>query len=206
MGDKFKGKYRIESSRMPNWDYGRNGFYFVTICTGGRECFFGDVIEGKIIVSAIGKFAKKFWTAIPQHFKFVELDEYVIMPNHVHGIIKINKTDDIIIEQNTTKITIEETPKLDVSLTRLLSRNRTRTIAASKKWKSGALGTIMNQYKRIVTIHARKINPEFYWQSRFYDSIIRDDHSLKNVRNYIKNNSKNWGLDDLIPDNREERK
>lgn len=89
---KFKGKYRIESTRLQNWDYGWDGAYFVTIVTKNRECFFGEISKTKqMILSKIGEVAEKFWLKIPSHFPFVELDKFVVMPNHVHGIIIINK-------------------------------------------------------------------------------------------------------------------
>lgn len=98
MPEKFLNKYRIPSARLKNWDYGSNAMYFVTICTQNRECFFGDVVETQNIaspyqmqLSEIGKMAHQYWMEIPIHFPFVELGEFVIMPNHVHGIIIINK-------------------------------------------------------------------------------------------------------------------
>ncbi len=90
MGEKFKGIYRIEPARKPNWDYSLDGMYYVTICTGGRELYFGDVVNGQMIFSDIGQKATGFWKEIPEHFKFVRLNEFQIMPNHVHGLIEIN--------------------------------------------------------------------------------------------------------------------
>ncbi len=75
---------------MRNWDYGWNASYYITICTGGRECFFGNIEDGKVKLSEIGIFADKFWLEIPNHFHYVKLDEYIIMPNHIHGIIIID--------------------------------------------------------------------------------------------------------------------
>ena len=101
MGDKFKGKYRIESTRMQNWDYGWSGKYYITICTQGREYYFGEIIEGQMILSEIGEIAKSEWLKSPEirPDMNLELDEYIIMPNHIHGIIQIgenenNKFDD----------------------------------------------------------------------------------------------------------------
>jgi len=94
MSDKFKGKYRIESTRLKNWDYGSNAFYFVTICTQGRICFFGEVVDVKMILNNIGLIAHDCWMAIPEHFPFVKLGEHVIMLNHIHGVLGIDKPDD----------------------------------------------------------------------------------------------------------------
>ena len=86
---KFNNKYRIPSARLQNWDYGNNGAYFITICTKNRICFFGEGLHEKIETGII---AEKIWFEIPKHFPFVELDRFVVMPNHIHGIIIINKT------------------------------------------------------------------------------------------------------------------
>ena len=94
MKDKFQNKYRIESARLKQWDYGWNASYFVTICTQQRICFFGNVLEGEMILNDIGKIAHDCWLEIPVHFPFVSLGNHVIMPNHVHGIVIIDKPDD----------------------------------------------------------------------------------------------------------------
>ena len=93
---KYRNKYRVESARLKNWDYAWNAPYFVTICTKNRECHFGEIIKGKMNLSEIGMIVDKYWKMIPEHFSFVMLDEYVIMPNHMHGIIIINKTYKVI--------------------------------------------------------------------------------------------------------------
>lgn len=175
MSGKFQNKYRIESARLPNWDYGWNAAYFVTICTKNRICWFGDVVDGEMVLNDLGKISDDCWLEIPEHFPFVKLGEHVVMPNHVHGIVVIDKPDDNIVE----------TPDSGVS-----------TI---KKWKPGTLGVIMNQYKRAVTIDCRKIHPDFVWQSRFHDHIIRDDESFHRISEYIKNNPSNWSDDQFYP-------
>lgn len=92
MVDLFRNKYRVSSTRLQTHDYSSNGYYFLTICTKNRENYFGEIVNNKMQLSKIGKTAKKFWREIPKHFPFVKLDEFVVMPNHVHGIIIINKT------------------------------------------------------------------------------------------------------------------
>ena len=171
-------KFQIKSARLENWDYGSNAAYFVTICTQDRIHYFGEITNGIMQLSEIGLLAKKYWLEIPEHFPFVELDEFVIMPNHVHGIIIINKPDN---GQYNNERTVE-TPNLGVSTTTM----------ASKKWKPASLGVIINQYKRICTINARKIHADFAWQSRFHDHIIRNDESFHYISNYIKNYPTKW--------------
>ncbi len=93
MDVKFKNTYRIPSARAQWWDYERTGAYFITICTKNREPFFGEILDGKMNLSALGHFANSCWYEIPKHFPFVELGAFVVMPNHIHGIIIINKPD-----------------------------------------------------------------------------------------------------------------
>src|SRR5690554_2640806 len=93
MSERFNNKYRIESARLKNWDYGSNASYFVTICTKNRINFFGEVVGDALVLNAIEKIAMDCWIQIPKHFPFVKLGEYVVMPNHVHGIVVIDKQD-----------------------------------------------------------------------------------------------------------------
>ena len=97
----FRNKYRIPSTRLQTWDYGWNAAYFVTICTHNRKHYFGEITkpannqnDKKMNLSDIGILAKHFWSEIPDHFPFVILDEFVIMPDHMHGIIIIDKKKD----------------------------------------------------------------------------------------------------------------
>jgi len=171
---KFKNKYRIPSTRLPNWDYSWPGWYFVTICTEERECFFRDVINGKMKLSEIGEIVKEEWLKTPKIRKNVKLDEWIIMPNHLHGVIIIN---------NPTAV---ETPRRGVST----------DVRINKKWKPNSLGSIINQIKSICTRRIRlTIYREFAWQSRFYDHIVRDEKDLNRIRKYIIENPCNWEKD-----------
>lgn len=91
MNNLFRNKYLIPSTRLAGYDYGQPGFYFVTICTELRAYYFGRVVDGEMVLSTIGQIAMDCWSKIPEHFPHVMLDEFVIMPNHVHGIIVINR-------------------------------------------------------------------------------------------------------------------
>jgi len=95
MTELFNNKYRIPSTRLSNWDYNRiSGIYFITINTEGKICWFGKIHQNYMKLSILGKIAYRYWCEIPSHFKHVQLDKYVIMPNHIHGILifgKINK-------------------------------------------------------------------------------------------------------------------
>lgn len=180
----FHNKYRIESSRLRNWDYSSSGAYFITICTQNRIQYFGKINKGKMLLSETGKIADKYWREIPNHFTNTRLDEYIIMPNHIHGIIKIDHGDPII-PLVPTVAPMVETPESGVS---------TKTVT-----KKPTLGIIINQFKRICTLTTHKKDIPFAWQSRFYDHIIRDDISLHKIREYIKNNTINWDSDEENP-------
>jgi len=89
----YRNKYRVETARLPAWDYSSHGYYFVTICTKGKQYFFGDVLDATMVLSDLGRTACDCWAAIPEHFPLVTVDEFVVMPNHVHGIIIIRPDD-----------------------------------------------------------------------------------------------------------------
>ena len=93
--EKFLGKYRIPSARWAAWDYGSNAAYFVTICVTDRRHDFGEIAGEDMILSPLGHAAQDCWEEIPAHFPFVVLDEFVVMPNHVHGILVIDKPIEI---------------------------------------------------------------------------------------------------------------
>jgi len=86
---KFKNIFRVESTRLKEWDYSNPWWYYVTICTNNHFPHFGEINDGKMELNELGKTAVKFWTEIPNHFKNTELDCFVVMPNHIHGIIII---------------------------------------------------------------------------------------------------------------------
>ncbi len=188
---RFQDKYRVQTARLRNWDYRLNGLYFVTICTKDKKYFFGEIQNDIMGLSEIGLLVYRYWLEIPQHFPFVKLDKFVIMPNHVHGIIIVDKCD-------------LETPGSGVSTPcRNYQRGQGYCVPSSlsggknEKWQPASLGVIINQYKRICTIKARKILPDFAWQPRYYDHIIRDEKSYNKIIDYIINNSTRWDVDSL---------
>ncbi len=190
MAKKFKNKYRIGSARKPNWDYRTNGMYYVTICTGNRALHFGDVCDEEMIFTDIGRIANTCWLEIPEHFEFVQLDEFQIMPNHMHGLLKIQHD-----QNNAEPLHVEP---VHATVLRNGDQNKNEKMAGISP-KKGSLSTIIRSYKSAVTKDARIIDPGFTWQAKFHDSIVRDFQSLINIRNYIKNNPKNWRKDKLNP-------
>jgi REP element-mobilizing transposase RayT len=186
MAEKFKNKYRIESARLKNWDYGRNASYFVTMCTKNRIYFFGHVIDDEMILNDIGLIADDCWLQIPEHFPFVKLGEHVVMPNHVHGIVTIDKPDDGRHDGDDGACTVET--QNFASLRPPGSKNKFGP-------QSKNLASIIRGFKIGVTTKARLINPGFVWQSRYHDHIIRDNESFERISEYIKNNPANWKED-----------
>lgn len=193
MTNKYQNKYRIPSARLQNWDYGWNAPYFVTICTKNRECYFGDIVETqnlaspqKMQLSEIGEMAHKYWMEIPQHFPFVKLDAFVVMPNHVHGIIVIDKPDDgrKPIDGNN----VVETQ----NFASLPSTSQTPTSKNKFGPQSKNLASIIRGFKIGVTKNARQIHADFAWQSRFHDHIIRDKESFERIKSYIIKNPLKW--------------
>ena len=175
----FQNKYRIKSTRLKHWDYSSDGAYYVTICTQDREYFFGEIINGKMMLSKIGEIVKQFWLEIPKHYQNVTLDKFVIMPDHLHGIL--------IIENALYPV---ETPHWGVS-----TQAHNRNIHHNPQWKSNSLGSIICQFKSIATKQIRGIGfYDFAWQSRFHEHIIRDEIELNQKRNYIINNPLKWTL------------
>jgi putative transposase len=183
---KFKGKYRIPANRLLNYDYGSNGLYFITICTKEKIHYFGEIVETRdgasfpiingyapsttqetrnhasIQMTEMGAIANEYWQSIPEHYPFVILDEFVVMPNHIHSIIAINKKEEKEWQPNAFGIQ---------------SRN---------------LGAIIRGFKSSVKRYANERNIEFYWQARYHDHIIQNEKTLFAVRNYIMANPANW--------------
>ncbi len=196
-GKKFRGKYRIDSARMKNYDYSRNGAYFVTIVTENRENYFGEIIDKKMQLSEMGEIAEKFWHEIPQHFPFVKLDAFVVMPNHVHGIIWIDNDERI-----NDETRIDNGTRRDVACNVSTTTSNTTTPNNQKNEKMakispkrGSLATIIRSYKSAVTKKSREKFPYFAWQPRFHDHIIRDETSLNKIRKYIILNPELWDRD-----------
>ncbi len=182
MKDKFQNKYRIESTRLQNWDYGWNGAYFITICTKYRELFFGNIVNKEMQYSEIGEIAKKYWQEIPDHFSFVVLDVYVVMPNHVHGIVIIDKDDD---GQECVPIICNEP-----IITNLPDKPKNKFGPQSQN-----MGSIIRGYKTGVKTYSTINQIGFTWQERFHDHIIRNEEEYQRIKNYTIHNPQNWDTD-----------
>ena len=223
--DKFADRYRIESTRLPGYDYSSDGYYFITICTKDRVEHFGRIENEKMTLSPIGEIMRDELLKTAAIRKNVRIDTCQIMPNHLHVIfvidnssvetaplerlVKPNKhqinnqqkttqTASNIVIPNTPFNALDETPQRG----RLYNNERGEPHPWHKsEWKSNSLGAIINQFKSVCTKRIRKIDPTFAWQSRFYDHIIRTESSLNKIRQYIKNNPPKWKHDRNNPEN-----
>ncbi|MFC1787683.1 transposase [Patescibacteria group bacterium] len=175
-----------KSIRLPDYDYSQSGMYYVTICVHGREYLFGNVVGATpggcpretndnpiciIDLNFAGQMIERVWNEIKDRFPGVKLDKFIIMPNHVHGIIQIHET-------NGQPPGVAPT----VTLPNIVHWFKTKTT---------------NEYIRGIRC---EIFPRFYerlWQRNYYEHIIRDDDDLNRIREYIQDNPKNWKQDDL---------
>lgn len=190
MSDKFQDKYRISSARLHNWDYSWNAIYFVTINVYDREEILGEITNSKIHLSNLGIIANVFWYEIKNHFPFVDIDAFQVMPNHIHGILAINNPENFL--RNKKEKQNEKTGYA-------LSQEDNKAPGDKRFQNPGkkSLSTIIGSYKSAVSKHAHRLGYEFKWKDRFHDSIIRDEIGLRNVRKYIENNVSNWGEDEF---------
>lgn len=167
--------HRRRSIRLRDYDYSHAGAYFVTICTFQREGLFGDVMNGGMHLNEMGQAALECWNDIPGHFPHIELDEFVVMPNHLHGIIV---TD---CRGTARRARFEETFGRPVA---------------------GSLATIIRSFKSAATkrINTLRDNPGApVWQRNYYERVIRDDRELDGIRQYIADNPAKWAEDENHP-------
>jgi putative transposase len=179
----YKNRYRIETVRCSKWDYTSDGYYFITICTHNRQSFFGEIIDGEMQLSQIGEIIADEWQKTSQIRANVQLDAWVIMPNHMHGILIINNP------------VVETFPQVETFRWNVSTNNVPRL-------QSNSLGSIIGQFKSVCTKQIWIAGfTEFKWQTRFHDCIIRDEESLNRIREYIINNPAKWESDEHHPEN-----
>ena len=178
----LRNRIRYNSLRFAGRDYSRPGKYFVTICTGQMVKWFGEMISGEMHLSGIGHIASHMWYEIADHFPFIGLGDFVVMPDHIHGIIIIN----MFIEKPIVEA-LHATP-LQTPDAKFL-KNETMSSISPKR---GSLSVVVRSYKSAVTKYAHKFDSEFSWQPGFYDSIICTTGQLKRIRRYVLDNPQNW--------------
>ena len=159
-----------QSLRLPYYDYSQRGIYFITICIRDRQCILAEIFEGSLRLNDMGAMMGRCWHDIPNHFPHMTLDAYVIMPNHIHGII-----------------IIEESIKKDECYSPLHGTSKT-------------IGSAVRGFKIGVTQWVRKNTAlHDIWQRNYYEHIIRNDVSLHQIKEYITHNPETWTQDKLHP-------
>ena len=192
MANLFQNTYRIPTARLQRWDYSKEGMYFVTICTENKKNYFGsiknssigyvpEIITPNMELSILGNVALDEWikTVLIRKDMNLELGEFVVMPNHFHGIMVIGENQ------------FNETPKENE-----INKPPNKKSVFSAQSKN--LASIIRGYKSSVTNYARKNNIEFSWQSRFHEHIIRSKEELDSISKYILNNPMNWAKDEFF--------
>jgi REP element-mobilizing transposase RayT len=178
--DLFHGRYRTQSDRLQDWDYAAPGAYFVTICTQHKRPFFGEVVDDAVRLTPIGQIAEQEWTRNDTIRPNVSLDEFIIMPNHLHGIIFLSEDVETFCKTSL--------PRPD--------RDAQAKTMSDISPRSGSLGVIIRSFKGAVTRWARTNGyPHFAWQRGYYDHIIRNPRDLDRIRRYIQSNPAKWALD-----------
>lgn len=163
----YLNKYRIDSCRLSQWVYGSAAPYFVTICTHDRKPWLGQIAD-KMELSEIGRIVNNEWLKSPELRPSMNLwlDAFVVMPDHFHGILIIGKN----------------------CYNQFNNGPRGNHFGPQSK----NLASVMRGFKSAVTIQARKIDPGFRWQNRYYDHVIRNQGSLMHIRKYINDNPSKW--------------
>ena len=173
--DNYKN---IKQYRHKGHDYSKNGFYFVTICVKNRQMLFGEIRDNRFVTNKIGEIVEMQWKEVIKNYPFVNLDEYIVMPNHFHGILEIDMS---VQEKNAPRrVPTEEfqSPKGIIPLV------------------ANSLPSILNHFKGGVKKFCNQNGMEYFsWQPRYYDRVIRNEVELSNIREYIKNNPLKWEID-----------
>ncbi|MBX3064640.1 MAG: transposase [Anaerolineae bacterium] len=180
-------RYHRHSTRLEGYDYSNKGAYFMTICTHLREELFGSISDGTVQLTEIGQLVFDCWLTLPDHHP-VELDEFIVMPNHFHAILVI--TNHVGAGRASLSSSYIPFPRAQPDTTIL--RNA----------PSGTLGSIIGSFKSVATkqINRLRNTPGFpVWQRSFYEHIIRDEIALNRIRQYIIDNPTNWDTDSENP-------
>jgi putative transposase len=185
------------SPRLREYDYALNGAYFVTLCTQGRECVFGEVSDGVLVPNGAGQMVQEIWKGLPEQFPTIELDEWVLMPNHFHGIIVIVGASLV----GARKPTQPADPTQNRQIAETVNKAPTRD--------APTLGDVLGAFKSITTNHyiqcvKNECWPPFHgklWQRSYHDRIIRNEDELERIREYILLNPGRWEEDPNHPSN-----
>lgn len=182
------------SIRLPDYDYSQPGAYFITICTHQKQPLFGTIADELVTLSRYGIIAQQCWLNLPRLFPQIELDEFVFMPNHMHGVIIINCRGEAFPDRITEEsMHIEPSYRVAPGFTNPAGNASPGRVPHGTQ--SGSVGAIIQNYKSSTTrrINAiRKTPGGILWQRNYYEHIIRNQHSLEEIREYIQANPSVW--------------
>ncbi len=198
-------KHNRRSIRLPGWDYRRPAAYFVTICAHRRRCLFGEVIDGQVTLDACGRIVVEEWHRSPSIREEIETDAFIVMPNHIHGIVIIAPPDaprpitpdGYIVHVGTNRgenpVGTHGTRGMTFGPRGSLQR---RSASGRPVRQARSLGSFVAGFKSAATarINRHRGTPgEPVWQGRYYERIIRDAREWRAVRRYIRQNPARWG-------------
>ena len=184
-------------NRLQNYDYSRAGYYFITICTQNRQELFGEIIDSRMITNAAGEMLTETWCELPKFYHGIRIDQFQIMPNHVHGIIVIVGDGPRAVPK--CGITDDGRPQ-EVTPT---GNGRIRVGDGPRAVPTLSLSDVVQRFKSLTTrLYIQGVKKEDWepfdaklWQRSFFEHVIRDDKSLNKIRVYIRDNPLNWELD-----------
>lgn len=188
-------KHHRQSIHLPNYDYTQPGAYFVIIVTWQRKFTFGEFVGEEIRLMVAGKIAFREWSRLPNRFPFLILNEFVVMPNHIHGIVVITGTDAADVGAGRGAAGSSQDIEPEFNPLRPYKDPQPRVTP-------GSLGAIIRAYKSSVTLRynrTRFSNGEPLWQRNYYEHIIRDDEDWERIRFYIQTNPLHWSQDNENP-------
>jgi len=185
--------------RLNGYDYSRNNYYFVTICTHKRIHFFGEIKDGEMILNEFGEIVKNQWLWLQKQYNYILLEEFVVMPNHFHGILIINS--DNLKRRNGQARSVHINGGNQDSKEGIESSVYSVHNNEGENIKILSLSQLIGAFKTLSSRDIHKLeeskynNKIFKWHKSFHDRIIRNEKELHNIMNYIKNNPFKWHLD-----------
>jgi len=188
--NKYLGLYRNGTNRQKKWDYNTSGAYFVTIIAHSRVHFFGSVVDGKMNLSTAGQIAMNTWFEIPNQYSFAKLGAFVVMPDHIHAIIIIDKSGSAQNEDAEQSSSHNDTIPID-TVTEILEESGGFTGKHNPMFHE-SVGRVVRWYKGRTTFECGKAGVPIKWQRLYYDKIIRDEMAYKAITHYIEQNPANW--------------
>ena len=179
-------KHHRRSIRLPGYDYASPGAYFVTICAYQRHCLFGQVVDGVVNLNRFGRLVETEWLRSPDIRREIELDTFVVMPNHLHGIVWIVATDQTAGARGPSPL-----PTSNISSRQPARGPSTKSLGA---FVAGFKSTVTKQINQLRATPGQPV-----WQRNYWERVIRDERALHAIRRYIQTNPARWVEDDLHP-------